>query len=252
MKFAYLVLLSCAAISCGRMPGKATDDDKSKSDEAGEAAPQEHRSMLVASNDKLPECSESAEGWLVYVKKTEQFKACTGGAWEVVSPGGSKSVISKDDEERATRIKLVFDDAGLDVGYLTEDEKSVILKTGGLKINLASLKGGFSDKQSDYQQCLYIHADCSSECFLGLSTKAFFTDNSNIKIPSSAGLRKVTMKDSKDMVPGSMLMKTFKAKKGTAGVCEATTSNEPGFDEDIIFQKAIDLKVKLPLKIVEL
>ncbi len=89
-----LIISIIALLSaCGREPGK-TADKPATADQA--QTPAEKSTAPLGQNpsqpallvETLPTCTDSQEGWIVYLKPAQELEACEGGQWAVIDVKG--------------------------------------------------------------------------------------------------------------------------------------------------------------------
>lgn len=83
------------------------DEEAQENSLASSDIPDGYRSLYVAKDADLPECNETTESWLAYVKSTKSFRACLAGIWEIVEAKG------KDGEDGVAGEKGEQGDQGL-------------------------------------------------------------------------------------------------------------------------------------------
>ena len=81
MKF--FIVLVLLLQSCGSSNDSGSTDSRVTKEETGVAT-----SYYVDSDDQLVTCDNSRKGYLAYIKKSDQFKACVDGGWTAVNVKG--------------------------------------------------------------------------------------------------------------------------------------------------------------------
>lgn len=82
MQYISIILIGLFLVSCGK------DDSESDGDASLEKA--KYHSLTVYKSENLPECTPEAEGWLIYIRMTQEFKTCLVNQWYDVNLKGEK------------------------------------------------------------------------------------------------------------------------------------------------------------------
>lgn len=84
-----ILLLSLLAFSCGVKKTSVSEDASGGRNEDRLPQKDEHQSFHVTEASKLPECKESREGAIAFIKTSKIFKVCEGGAWNDLDLGNN-------------------------------------------------------------------------------------------------------------------------------------------------------------------
>lgn len=86
--------LTLTLISCGTKKAQVSSEPSAPKSEERQQEKDEPQSFQVADSSKLPECKESREGAIAFIKASKQFKVCESGSWSDLDLGNVSQAAS--------------------------------------------------------------------------------------------------------------------------------------------------------------